>query len=167
VAGLRGEHVIELAPGFPIIRLDEASLDGLTRLMSMEDEIFGDDAIGELYMVSHINHGNVMVLMDAAKRRSVGIAVLMRDWDELDKCYLADFGIRERYRGRGFGSSFLEVVLGVIKEEGIRHISLTVDTRNDAAIKLYEKHGFKIISERHNLYGLGRDRYIMELAAQS
>ena len=91
----------------------------------------------------------------------------MRDWDELDKCYLADFGIRERYRGRGFGSSFLEVVLGVIKEEGIRHISLTVDTRNDAAIKLYEKHGFKIISERHNLYGLGRDRYIMELAAQS
>ena len=61
VAGLRGEHVIELAPGFPIIRLDEASLDGLTRLMSMEDEIFGDDAIGELYMVSHINHGNVML----------------------------------------------------------------------------------------------------------
>lgn len=163
VPGLHGEHVMELAPGFPILRLDEASLDGLTRLMSLEDDIFGDDAVGEWYMVSHINHGNVMVLMDAAQKRSVGIAILMRDWDELDKCYLADFGIREGYRGRGFGSSFLNVVLGVVKEEGFKRVRLTVDIHNSVAIRLYEKHGFRIVHERRNHYGLGRDRYIMEL----
>jgi ribosomal-protein-alanine N-acetyltransferase len=157
---------MELAPGFPIFRLEEASLEGLTRLMSLEDDIFGDDSVGEWYMVSHINHGNVMVLIDTAQRRAVGIAILMRDWDELDKCYLADFGIRESYRGRGFGSSFLRHVLVAVQEDGLRRVSLTVDTHNDVAIRLYRKHGFKIATERRNHYGLGRDRYIMELEVE-
>lgn len=161
--GLHGEHVIELRPGFPIYRLEEASLEGLTRLMHLEDDIFGDEAVGEWYMVSHINHGNVMVLVDAVKKRNAGIAILMRDWDELDKCYLADFGIREGYRGKGMGSAFLEMVLTLVREEGFRRVSLTVDTKNEPAIGMYRKHGFRIATERHNHYGLGRDRYIMEL----
>jgi len=161
--GLHGEHVIELKPGFPVFRLEEASLEGLTRLMNLEDDIFGEDAVGEWYMVSHMSHGNVMVLVDAANKRNAGIAILMRDWDELDKCYLADFGIRERYRGRGMGSAFLKLVLDLVKEEGFRRVNLTVGTKNEAAIHVYRKHGFEIARERHNLYGLGMDRYIMEL----
>ena len=160
--GLRGEHVVELMPGFPIIRLEEANLEGLTRLMRLEDDIFGDEASGEWHMVSHINHGNVMVLVDAAQRRTAGIAILMRDWDELDKCYLADFGIREGYRGRGIGSSFLDLVLSAVMEEGFKKVSLTVDTKNETAIGLDQKHGFEIARERRNMYGLDRDRYIME-----
>lgn len=164
--GLLGEHVIELRPGFPVFRLEEASLQGLTRLMSLEGDIFGEEAVGEWYMVSHIHHGNVMILVDAARKRSAGIAILMRDWDELDKCYLADFGIREDYRGHGLGSAFLSMVLSLIKEEGFRRMSLTVDTTNVPAIALYKKHGFSIADERRDLYGLGKDRYIMELGVK-
>jgi len=164
--GLRGEHVVELRPGFPVIRLEEANMEGLTRLMRLEDDIFGDEAVGEWYMFSHINHGNVMVLMDAAQRRTAGIAILMRDWDELDKCYLADFGIREGYRGHGLGSSFLGMVLDMVREDGFRKMSLTVDDKNAAAIHLYKKHGFEISSERCSHHWLGRDLYIMELEVQ-
>jgi ribosomal-protein-alanine N-acetyltransferase len=163
VPGLHGEHVIEVLPGFPVFRLEEASLDGLNRLMQLEGDIFGSEAAGEWYMVSHIHHGNVMILVDAQKRHSAGLAILMRDWDEVDKCYLADFGIRTDYRGKGLGSRFLKKVLELVREDGFSRMSLTVDTSNAPAIGLYKKHGFKIVDERRNLYGQGRDRYIMEL----
>jgi ribosomal-protein-alanine N-acetyltransferase len=163
VRGLRGEHVIELIPGYHVFTLEEASLEGLNRLMRLEEDIFGEETLDEWYMVSHIHHGNVLVLLDAAKRKTVGIAILMRDWDELDKCYLADFGIREDYRGKGLGSSFLRKVLELVREEGFSRISLTVDTANEPAIGLYRKHGFRIVQERRHLYGEGRHRYVMEL----
>lgn len=164
VRGLRGEHVIELIPGFHVFTLEEASLEGLNRLMRLEEDIFGEETLDEWYMVSHIHHGNVLVLVDAARRKTVGIAVLMRDWDELDKCYLADFGIRADYRGKGLGSTFLRKVLDLVREEGFSRISLTVDIANEPAIGLYKKHGFRIVQERHHLYGEGRHRYVMELA---
>lgn len=163
VPGLRGEHVLDVVPGFHLFRLEEASLEGLNRLMKLEEDIFGEESLSEWYMVSHIHHGNVMVMVDSQKKKA-GIAVLMRDWDELDKCYLADFGIRADYRGRGLGSAFLAKVLELVKEEGFRRISLTVDTSNEPAIGLYTKHGFKIVRERRDLYGPGRHRYVMELA---
>ena len=51
----------------------------------------------------------------------------------------------------------------MVREDGFSRMSLTVDTSNAPAIGLYKKHGFKIVDERRNLYGQGRDRYIMEL----
>lgn len=50
----------------------------------------------------------------------------MRDWDYLDRCYLADFGIREGYRGQGMGSAFLRMVLELVKAEMFTRVSLTV-----------------------------------------
>lgn len=164
VRGLRGEHVLELIPGFHVFTLEEASLEGLNRLMRLEEDIFGEESLTEWYMVSHIHHGNVLVLVDAARRKTVGIAILMRDWDEMDKCYLADFGIRADYRGQGLGSTFLRKVLEIVREKGFCRVSLTVDTSNKPAIGLYRKHGFSVVGERRHLYGEGRHRYVMEIA---
>ena len=50
VPGLHGEHVIEVLPGFPVFRLEEASLDGLNASCT-EGDIFGSEAAGEWYMV--------------------------------------------------------------------------------------------------------------------
>ncbi len=148
--------------GLGIIQLEETDLETLNHLLRLEDDIFGDEAVDEWFMVSNIRHGNVMLLVDLVKRKPIGIAVLMRDWDDLKKCYLADFGIKETYRGKGFGTYFLGVVLEEVRQEGFKTISLTVDINNPVAIHLYEKHGFRIVEERHNLYGEGRHRYIME-----
>jgi len=113
-------------------------------------------------MVSNIRHGNVMLLVDLSRRKLIGIAILMRDWDDLKKCYLADFGIKETYRGKGLGTYFLRAVLDEVRRQRFKTISLTVDINNPVAIHLYQKHGFRIVEEKHNLYGEGRHRYIME-----
>jgi len=149
--------------GLGVAQMEEASLEMLSHLMKLEDDIFGEESVGEWFMVSNVRHGNVLVLVDLRTHRSVGIAILMRDWAEIQRCYLSDFGVKEGYRGRGLGSYFLAVVLEEVRLMDIHQVSLTVDVNNSAAIGLYRKFGFSIAEERKNLYGEGRDRYVMEL----
>lgn len=169
----RGERVIrkrmgELIrtgdkPDIGVLQLEETDLETLNHLKKLEDDIFGEEAVGEWFLVSHIRHGNVLVLVEISKRKPIGIAILMRDWDDLRKCYLADFGIKETRRGMGLGKYFLGVVLKDVGEQGFKKVSLTVDVKNEVAIRLYRRFGFEVVEERRNLYGEGRHRYVMEV----
>lgn len=47
-------------------------------------------------------------------------------------------------RGQGLGTEAFSLVLGYLKEVGIRHLSLHVSGDNPAALKLYQKTGFQI-----------------------
>jgi ribosomal protein S18 acetylase RimI-like enzyme len=46
------------------------------------------------------------------------------------------------YRGKGIGSKLLTRFLTVAKQNGIQQINLSCRTDNEAAIRLYERHGF-------------------------
>ena len=146
-----------------VAQMEETNLEMLNHLMTLEDDIFGEESVGEWFMVSNVHHGNVLVLLDLPSYRPVGIAILMRDWDDPDRCYLSDFGVKEGYRGRGLGTYFLGAVLEEVRDMNLKSVSLTVDVNNEAAIGLYRKFGFEIVDERQNLYGEGRHRYLMDL----
>jgi ribosomal-protein-alanine N-acetyltransferase len=163
--GIHGDRLIrkDEERGLGVAQMEEASLEMLNHLMKLEDDIFGEESVGEWFMVSNVRHGNVLVLVDLKTHRSIGIAILMRDWADIQRCYLSDFGVKAGYRGRGLGSYFLGVVLEEVRLMGIHQVSLTVDVNNSAAMGLYRKFGFSIAEERTNLYGEGRDRYVMEL----
>ena len=68
-------------------------------------------------------------------------------------------------RRKGIGSQLLSELLILAKKEKIKRIILEVDRDNIAAVRLYKKSGFKIISKRSNYYNrLGKvsDAYIMK-----
>jgi GNAT superfamily N-acetyltransferase len=46
------------------------------------------------------------------------------------------------YRGKGIGSKLLTRFLTVAKQNGIQQINLSCRTDNEAAMRLYERHGF-------------------------
>ncbi len=136
----------------------------LRRLVNFELDIFGDLGMDEWGLVPQIRHGNVFVLKEEDENRISGIAILMRDWEDPDKCYLFDFAIAEGLRGQGLGTLFLLSVCESVREQGFRKMSLTVDTDNKPAVRLYsDKLGFDIEEYRQDEYGRGRDRYIMVL----
>ncbi len=58
----------------------------------------------------------------------------------------AQYGIvvRGDYRGRGIGEVLTRHIIGYAKAFGVNTIYLTVDTDNEAAIRLYKKFGFVI-----------------------
>ncbi|MFK7923259.1 MAG: N-acetyltransferase family protein [Bacteroidia bacterium] len=59
--------------------------------------------------------------------------------------------IREPYRGQGLGTALLKAIQAKYLEKGVRRLSLSTDKRN-AAKRLYERVGFKIVAEEDTAY---------------
>jgi len=143
--------------------VQDFNLKLLRRMVNFGLNIFGELGMDEWGLVPQIRHGNVYVLKEKEKPQVIGLAILMRDWDEDSKVYLFDFAIKEELQGYGFGYEFLKAIAENLVEQGYEKLSLTVDVENKPAIKLYkDKIGFKIIEFHENEYGEGEDRYYME-----
>lgn len=57
----------------------------------------------------------------------------------------------EQFRGKGIGTKLMESMLQLLKDEGYKKTSLSVQ-RNNYAVKMYQKAGFKIIDENEQEY---------------
>lgn len=136
----------------------------LKRMVNFGLGIFGDLGMDEWGLVPQIRHGNVFVLKEEDKKRIIGLAILMRDWEDLEKCYLFDYAIAEEFQGQGLGYHFLDAIIRNLKDQDFKKMGLTVDTENSPAIRLYrDKIGFDITGENKDEYGEGQHRYMMEL----
>lgn len=74
--------------------------------------------------------------------------------------------VRESYRGQKISKKLMQAVLDEIqKNSEIRKINLNVNTKQIAALKLYESFGFQIAGTLHkelNVNGEYFDEYLME-----
>lgn len=52
-------------------------------------------------------------------------------------------GVRREHRGKGLGQRLLTACLSLAREMGLEKVELEVYSDNIAAIRLYERHGFK------------------------
>ena len=74
----------------------------------------------------------------------VGLALVREFTDEPLGYDLQQFMIDARFQGRGFGSEALGLILDVLRREAhYDHVEACVKKADEAAIRLYEKHGFK------------------------
>ncbi len=69
--------------------------------------------------------------------------------------------VSKYHRKQSIGSGLLNQFLRVIYIEKIKRIELEVRTNNKAAIKFYQKHGFKIKEKKREFYQSGEDAYTM------
>ena len=77
--------------------------------------------------------------------------------DIYDRIEINQITVFDKYKRHGYGSILMEKVLSLGKS-----ISLEVRVDNIAAINLYKKYGFKIVSVRKGYYD-GVDGYLMVL----
>lgn len=105
---------------------------GMERLLSSSDSSFHShlsikDAGEDLYTAS---------LDD----QLIGISMIIPSGDSV---YFYGFEIKEPYRGKGHGQTFLLGMLALLAQNYLR-ISLQVSSQNSAALSLYQKTGFRI-----------------------
>ena len=80
----------------------------------------------------------------------------------LDEAEIYTIAVREEYRGQKIASKMLNHLVERCKKRKITKIFLEVSTKNDQAIKLYEKFSFKKVGLRKNYYRkTNEDAYIM------
>ena len=61
--------------------------------------------------------------------------------------YFFGLFIDKPFRGQGFGTFFIKKMIAILQKEGSRVFALNADVENKTAIHIYEKSGFKILSE--------------------
>ncbi len=75
-----------------------------------------------------------------------------------------DLGVDAHYRRRGFGSALVQHTIDWARETDIHRIQLAVVAQNEAAVSLYEKHGFVTEGTLRRGFRLGsnfHDVYVM------
>ena len=82
----------------------------------------------------------------------------------LDECNIGNIVTHKDFRGRGFATEILGILLDVLKRNGVAKVFLEVEYDNVPAIALYEKHGFTRYGQRRDYYGPGKDAVLMTKA---
>ena len=58
--------------------------------------------------------------------------------------------IDERSRGQGIGDRLLAALLSGLRELGVRLVTASITSTNEASIRLHAKHGFEVMGEMKN-----------------
>lgn len=83
--------------------------------------------------------------------------------DTVDQLEITNIVVKKDYRKNGIGNELLVELITLAKEDGKDKIILEVNSTNLAAIKLYEKNGFKNVGFRKKYYNNTYDANIMTL----
>ena len=77
---------------------------------------------------------------------------IMNDYGHIDN-ETPSFAISlyEEYRGKGIGTELMKSMLMLLKNKGYKKASLSVQ-KNNYAVKMYEKVGFKVVNENDEEY---------------
>lgn len=77
---------------------------------------------------------------------------IMKDYGNIDdKTPSLAIGIYKEYRKLGIGSEMMKKIITILTEKGYKKVSLSVQ-KNNYAVKLYKKLGFKIFKETEEEY---------------
>jgi len=73
-------------------------------------------------------------------------------WQIIDEAHITTIAIAPEYRRKNIGEALLNKIIDGCYENKMKYITLEVRVSNIAAIKLYEKYGFKSLGTRKGYY---------------
>lgn len=97
-----------------------------------------------------LDGGTTLLAMPDGGEQAVGIAVITPADDTATGC-LVGVWVDPSARGRGVGDALLSTASGHARTSGLRRLVLDVGDRNDRAIALYDRHGFRATGRRGTL----------------
>jgi len=115
---------------------------------------------GDAFLVAKVDGeivGYVMCRVEKEFRLELPIRILKVG-------HIVSIAVKPEYRRMGIGRSLMErAVKTLFDMYGVEYVYLEVRVSNEAAIKFYEKLGFKITRRVSGYYRDGEDAYIMRL----
>jgi len=94
-----------------------------------------------------LENESIHVMVCSEGRIPVGVGRV--HFNSNDEAQIRFMAVDEDRQGKGIGSMILSYLETRIKEKGGKYIVLNA---RDLAIKFYEKHGYNIVKEAHNLF---------------
>lgn len=145
------------APATAAVRVRRAELSDLDDLVALEDATFDSDRMSRAQYRRHLDSGSASVLVASANhRRFLGTAVMFyRRGSTVARLY--SLASRPEARGKGVASALLAAAEQAARQRGCRELRLEVRIDNAAAIRLYERLGYRRLARLDRYYEDGAD----------
>jgi [ribosomal protein S18]-alanine N-acetyltransferase len=125
-------------------------LDDLPRLAELEEELFAPSPWSEWMLREELSApGRTYLGIDDEDGRPVAYAGL---WFDGDVAQVMTIGVARDAQRRGLGTLLLEALVARARDHGASAVLLEVRVDNEAAIALYERHGFAVLTRRRRYY---------------
>lgn len=144
--------------------IDTVTLKDLDEIYNLERRNFKKDSFSKelIFNLIKTNTYFFKLIDDELSNSIIGFIIIIQDREE--KLNLINFLIRKGERKRGYGSFLLRYTLKkVIALDKIKTIILNVNSKNKAAISLYQKFDFQIVERIENYYRDKQSAYLMIL----
>lgn len=122
-----------------------------------EEKAFGK-SLGKDFLLSEleINPFSQYLILEIDKKVHGYVGLWIGDNMEIVNLY-----VDEEYRGMGFGSMMMDLIVNLCIDSQISCLSLEVRESNAKAISLYEKYGLVVKAKRKAYYDNGEDALLM------
>ncbi len=113
---------------------------------------------GKAFYVAETDEGKIVGYVMSRVEYGLGFIV----GGMVKKGHIISIAVLPEYRRKGIGSKLLAKALEALRDEyECKEVYLEVRVSNTPAIKMYEKHGFKIVERIPMYYVDGEDAYLM------
>jgi len=153
-----------MSAAFRIRRAKPADLDAL---VALERAAFTTDHLSRRQYRVHLRSPSAAVLAAFDGSRLLGKAVVFFRRDS-DIARLYSIAVADVARGRGVGAALLAAAEAAARRHGARRMRLEVRQDNAAAMRLYERRGYRCFGAHAGFYEDGADawRYEKGLSAE-
>lgn len=139
--------------------IDKMTLSDLAEIANNLTSDF-DEFWNSSILESEIKNPFSQYIIAKINKEIVGFAGVI---DTVDQLEITNIVVRKDFRKKGIGNELLAELIKLAKENDKEKITLEVNNTNLAAIKLYEKNGFKNVGFRKKYYNNTYDANIMTL----
>ena len=144
--------------------IDTVILKDLDEIYNLERRSFKKDSFSKDLILNLIikNTYFLKLINDEISNNIIGFIIIIQDRE--DRVNLINLLIRKNNQNKGCGTYLLNYVMKKVKEMHIiKTIVLNVNSKNRAAINLYQKFNFRIVQKIENYYRQKESAYLMIL----
>ena len=136
------------------IKIETASMRLIDKLFQIEEQCFDEEAFTKQQISYLLTDYNTVALVANVNNDVTGFIITQLELDS-DRLYghIITINVAAAYRRKGIGTRMLSEIETILKQKGIAEIQLEVREDNSAALKLYQKNGYRRIGKLENYYG--------------
>ena len=137
-----------------------AGVADLAALAALEHAVFAPEAYPSFFFRQALDLWPTHLWL-AADDDTLGGYALGAPAEGGSEGWLLSLAVHPQLRGRGIAVALVRQLLGSFADAGIARVVLTVTPGNVAAVRLYERLGFRMEAEEANYFGPGQRRWRM------
>ena len=144
--------------------IDTVSIKDLDEIYNLERKSFKKDSFSKDLILNLILNNTYFfkLINDEFSNIIIGFIIIIQDRE--DRVNLINLLIKKGDRKKGYGSFLLRHTLKKVKAlDKIKTIVLNVNSKNKAAISLYQEFNFRIVQSIENYYRDKQSAYLMIL----